>query len=364
MRKKSRVEVLLFKKNFLALFVLFCLFFGVSCNTSKEKGAASKMTESGLQEEDELNACSQTSYSLEGNKIVMEGDCLYYNDPEREGAMYAYNMQTKKEICISKLHGEVYRTTHGLFYLSENEVYKIVASEIVKLCELPGDGEFIDLYQDKVVWAKWNKVQKSSYEYVLKQSICLQNVTEGENVVSVSEPTSKKIYDISGTDDCINDVLFVEDELYIAQESGLYCLNYSTMELRCVFENDIMMLCSDKEDILFKGIDVSVQDKYSLYTFNKKTKIVQKINSTYEPDFAMIKDGMVYYNDGGVMLYDISENEYNILSNDSIYSNQAYTEVAVYNEYIILRHGYGYYFVILNRNCNEIKKLDGTGFYM
>ncbi|MBQ8799103.1 MAG: hypothetical protein IJZ55_06020 [Lachnospiraceae bacterium] len=278
--------------------------------------------------------------------------------------MYAYNMQTKEESCISKLHGEVYKTSNGLFYLSENDVYKIAAPTLEKLCELPEDGEFVDLYRGNVVWTKSSKVQKGSYEYVLKQSIFLHNATESKNVSAVSESDSKKIYDISGATDHIKNVILVEDEFYIAQESGLYCLDYSTMASQCVFENDIVMLCADKKDVLFKGMDESDSDRYSLYTFKTDVKGVQKINSTYEPNFAMIKDGMVYYNDGGIMLFDIPEKEYKVLSKNSIYSNQAYTTVAIYNEYVILRHGYGYYFAILDRSRNEIKKLDGTGFYM
>lgn len=360
----KKIRSILGVKNVFS-FVAICLVLGLAaCNANKEKGIENEMTESGLQKEEVSDACSQTDDSLQSEAFAVEGDYLYYNDPERAGALYAYHMQTGEEILVSGLRGEVYRARNGLFYLSGRMVYKIVASAAEPLCELPEDGEFIDFYRDKIVWVKRNNVEKGLYEYSLKQSVYLHNITT-EAATLVTASASEMMYDISGTDDYIKNAVFTENGVFIAQQTGLYCLDYETRESRCIFEKDIAMLCGDKDDILFKGINPADEDKYSLYTFkSNNTDVMQKIDSTYEPNYAMIKDGTVYYDDDGVMLYDVSEGEYKTLSKDSVYSNQAYTAVDIYGDRVILRHGYGYYFVVLNKCSGNIEKLDGTAFFV
>lgn len=233
-------------------------------------------------------------------EFCVEGDTLYYCDDKREAALYAYHMQTEKETLITSQQGFPYKTSHGCFYLVENQVYGIEGEQLRKLCGLPKDGEFYDYVEGEILLGKRNKFKD---RYVV-QEIFRQKKLALEST-ALSEDASEKLYSVSDTAEGISKVIQVGDMLYIGQNSGLYCVGSKEKEVIRIFDRDVMAL----------------------------------------------------YTDGGIAAYGISSGSSKMLSQKDAASYQDYEMTEFYGDYLILRHGYQYYFAVLDTVAGTIKRV-------
>jgi len=358
MRKKVALSVLAF---------LLCLCFSclagckkVKVQTEGTEGVA--QTESSM-EDFSVGCCDDAPIGYYNEICVIE-DCLYYCDPDRKAALYAYNMKTKEEVCVTELSGQLYNTQRGYFYLSGDFVYRLDGLEAILFCELPEDGDFIGFFHNKIVWAKRERHTEmredgSSRERFARQSIWWQEEEENDSVVKISTEVSKQLYYIPqeqghlGTIGTTEEGIYFEQNMEIAPYNVIYYLPYETKEVKQVMEGELWnVLFYDDKTVLLRAEDHT--GFIHLFRANPITLEIQKLNYSNLSGIVLLQDGKVYYNgDNAIRCYTITDDTYKVLSADR-YSDLDYSEVALYKNYLILRHGYGYSFYVLDMETREI----------
>lgn len=343
-------------RKLLFMISLFNLCAFTACNVHENgKDRRGAVMESNQEENVNKSHDLVQGFNMAQAGIYISDEWLYYCDSERDAALYAYNLHTKEEMCVTELQGIPYKTPHGFFYLVEKKVYEIKAFEAMLLCELPECGEFIDYAQNKVIWTARGNVTVDSFEYYPKQSIHLWK-KDGEGTITRS--SSKMLYDISSGSDSIGDVILINNVLYIGQSNGLYCLDCETMEIECIFENDILHLsASDDEIIIFNGLEDAGGSSYSLYALHLENRLVQKIDHSAGSTFAAVNDGVLYYNSSGIASYDLKDGSYKALSADLTLGRQAYTEATFFENCLVLRNGYNYRMYLYDIRNNTFTSL-------
>lgn len=290
-------------------------------------------------------------------ELCLEGDILYYCDHNREAELYAYNMQTGEEVMIAEQQGYPYKTNHGCFYLIGDFVYEMEGLQLQFLCEVPEDGDFLDYKEGKILWAKRNHFLREDFECFSRQELYLQKRPEGKDDLLLSKEDSEKIYDVSDSTKHFYNVAWMGEKLYIGQGDGLFCLNLAAKEIKQIYDKDIMGVYTDGESLVFKGY-VEGSDYMLLYV-EPETGEVREIDRTLGNVFLLLKDGVVYYRGIGIASYDIRNGSTKKLTEDSQYSHQDYYMAELYGDTMILRHGYGYYFAVLDMITGEVKRVTG-----
>lgn len=292
------------------------------------------------------------SYQME---LCLEGDVLYYCDHNREAELYAYNLQTGEEVMVTEQQGYPYKTNHGCFYLIGDLVYEIEGLQLQFLCEVPEDGEFLDYTEGNILWAKRNRFLREDFEYFSRQELYLQERPEGKDDLLLSKEASEKLYDLSDSTRSFFNVVWMGEKLYIGQGDGLFCLNLAVKEIKQIYNEDIMGVYTDGESLVFKGY-VEGSDYMLLYV-EPETGEVREIDRALGGIFLLLKDGVVYYRGTGIASYDIRNDSAKKISVDSQYSHQDYYMAELYGDTMILRHGYGYYFAVLDMITGEVKRV-------
>lgn len=301
------------------------------------------------------------------NEICVIEDCLYYCDPDRNATLYAYNMKTKEEVCITEQSGKLQKTQRGYFYLSGNLVYQLDGLEVKLFCELPEDGEFLGFFQNKIIWCKSERyVEKrldgGGRERFSRQSILWQEMEDAQSKIEISVEASEQLYSILPEQGCLGMIGVSTEGVYFAQDKesapmcGLYYLSCNTKEVRLVIESDIMGIYDYNEVVLVKGYDSIGYE--CLFLVDTMTQNIQKLKDSEGAFGVLMQDGKIYY-DGAeaIRCYIVEDNSCEVLSEGEIYSHQPYSEMAMYEDYLILRHCYGYYFVVLDLETGEIKQV-------
>lgn len=299
------------------------------------------------------------------NEICVIEDYLYYCDPDRRAALYAYNMKTKEEVCVTEQSGQLYKTQRGYFYLSGNLVYQLDGLEVTLFCELPEGGEFIGFSQNKIVWAKrehYTEILRDGtpFERFARQSILWQKMEDAQSKIEISVEASEQLYSILPEQGHLGMIGVSTEGVYFAQDKesapmcGLYYLSCNTKEVRLVLESDIMGLYDYDDVVLVKGYDSIGYE--CLFLVDTTTQNIQKLKDSEGTFGVLMQDGKIYY-DGAeaVRCYTVEDNSCEVLSEGEIYSYQPYSEIVMYKNYLILRHCYGYYFVVLDLETREIK---------
>lgn len=307
------------------------------------------------------------------NEIYAIGDVLYYCDAERDSALYAHNMKTDEEVLVTSTPGKLYRTQRGNFFLVDNKsVYKVAGSELTLFCEMPEDGEFLDLYQDNIVWVKR---ERHTEEYKIgsktetttlftRQSIWLQEMEDTDEVIRISTEASEEIYHLSEGTGYIGDVGVTSKGVYIErleedtqQPSGLHYLEFGGKEVKFLFEGEVHRIYPTPEEFfLLEGEDETGYD--CLFLLDTKTQEIKKIEGSETADFGLIQDGKVYYGGTAIRCYNIADGSSEILSEGDIYSHQDYSEAVLYGKHLIMRHITGGYFAELDLRNNRIKRVN------
>lgn len=292
------------------------------------------------------------SYQME---ICLEGDILYYCDHNREAELYAYNLKTGEEVMVTEQQGAPYKTSHGCFYLIEGLVYEIEDLQLHFLCKEPENGDFLDYADGKILWAKRNHFTVREFESFSRQVLYLQEGSLVGDDLLLSEEGSEKIYDISDSVNSFFDVAWMGEKLYIGQEDGLVCVNLTTEEKTQVYHRDIMGVYTDGTFLVFESR--ADDPGYRLFYIEPESGQVRKIEDAGGDVFLLLKDGVVYYKSSGIAKYDIESGITEKLTKDSPYSRQDYYMAEIYENTMILRHGYDYYFAEFDVSEGEVKRV-------
>lgn len=302
------------------------------------------------------------------NEICVIEDCLYYCDPDRDAALYAYNMETKEEVRVTKLRGKLYNTQRGYFYLSGDFVYRLDGLKVTPFCELPEDGDFIGFFENKILWTQRERYTVmreggTSLEWFDRQSIWWQETEKSESVVRISTEDSEQLYYIPqeqghlGTIETTEDGIYFEQNMEIAPYSVIYYLPYETKEVKQVMEGELWnVLFYNEKTVLLRAEDHT--GFIHLFRVNPITQEIQKLKNSKLVGFALLQDGKVYYDgeDGEIRCYTITDDTYEVSSNKKG-GRVDFAEAALYKNYLILRHGYGYTFYVLDLETGEIKQV-------
>ncbi len=299
------------------------------------------------------------------NEIYAIGDVLYYCDPERDAALYAHNMKTGGEVLVTSTPGQLYRTQRGNFFLVDTNVYKVAELELTLFCEMPEDGEFLDLYQDNIVWVKRERHTKeykigSKTETVTRftrQSVWLQEMEDTDEAIRVSTEASEEIYHLSREIGYIGDVGVTSEGVYIGLADGMYYSEFGAKEAKCLFEEEIQKIYPTTDEfVMFESYDETGYD--CLFLLDTETREIQKIEGSETSDFALIQDGKLYYDGTAIRSYHIADGSYKVLSEGDLYSAQDYSEAVLYGKHLIMRHITGGYFAELDLRNNRIKRVN------
>ena len=377
MRKKLSFLYLYKIIMFISVLSVFSCFF-VACNledrAEKKEDSVQKNEEQREKEQNKNgNAApnpnsSSASYKYAGQEnIYVLGDWLYYCDHDRSWALYAQNLKTGEEKLVAEEAGTPYQTAHGFFYVQGKMVYEIAGFELKPLCQLPEYGEFEDYVQGKVYWVARYRFTKNGFEYYSRQSLHVQEITSGiaetaeqaelagrieaaerTEAVNISAEASDTVYDISDGTDIIGDVLLLKDTIYIAQSGGLYVLQNGAAEAEHIFNEEIWALYSDGTSVVFR----TENSPYDIYRVLPEGNMVQRLVEEINGTFVFLHEGCIYYNNGAIMSYHLEKESSRVLSDDTGKGNQAYIPAAVYENYLILRHGYGYTMYLFDMEKN------------
>lgn len=201
--------------------------------------------------------------SLEQMNFFCVGDTLYYCDHNRKDVLYAYDMQTEEEVLITEQQGNLYKTSHGYFYIIQgvyDKVYEIRDMQLQLLCEFPKGGEFVDYVDGNIIWTQRRRFMSGDFENFSKQLIYRMKKKDRADAIQVSEDESEKLYDISDSTEIISEVMLVGDWMYIGQEGGLFRKNLVTGAMQQLFCGNVDELYTDKEFIVFVAYDEA--DRY------------------------------------------------------------------------------------------------------
>lgn len=117
-----------------------------------------------------------------------------------------------------------------------------------------------------------------------------------------------------------------------------------------------MSLDTDGEFVVFKGLD-KTDGNYAYYVIEPESFTVQKLENSAGWSVVRVLDGKLYYIDEVIRYYDLKDGSRRDLSEYSTYSHQAYLYADFYENTLILRHGYGYYFVILDMETGTLERV-------
>lgn len=348
------------------IIIMLCLCFFCLVGCKKEKVQTEETEEAAQTEisiEDSDGGCGGTPVDYHNEICVIE-DCLYYCDPDRNAALYAYNMKTKEEVCVTEQSGKLLKTQRGYFYLSGDFVYQVDGLEVTLFCELPEGGEFIGFSQNKIVWAKrehYTEILRDGtpFERFARQSIWWQEMEEEQAVFQISTEASEQLFYISPEQGQVNGVGVATEGIYfdLCKEAssicGLHYLTYETRKVEFVLASELIMTMHFENDLaLVYGSDTTGYDCWFL--IDTKTQEVQKLRNSEGSDYALFHEGKVYYGGKAVWCYTPENDTYEVLSADR-YSDLDYSEAALYKNYLIMRHGYEYSFYVLDMETREIK---------
>lgn len=303
-------------------------------------------------------------------EIYAIGDVLYYCDPERDCALYAHNMKTGEEVLVTSTPGMLYRTQRGNFYVVDyKSVYTVADAELTLFCEMPEDGEFLDLYQDNIVWVKRERhteeyKQRDRQIPFTKQSIWLQEMEDTDEVIRISTEASEEIYHLSRKIGYFGQMGVTSEGIYIEQikgdtqqPSGLYYLEFGAKEAEYLFEEAVLRIYSTPEEFfLFESYDEIGYD--CLFLLDTGTQEIKKIEDSETVGFGLIQDGKLYYDGSAIRCYNLADGSYEVLSEGDLYSYQDYAEAVLYGKHLIMRHITGGYFVVLDMSNNTIKRVN------
>lgn len=279
-----------------------------------------------------------TPYSEE---IYLSGGWLYYDGPRRDAGLFAYNLKTGEKEKITKQQGTLVKTTHGFFYNAGMKVYQINGLSLTLLCVIPKETQLVDYVSGKVYWRK-------ECEALYAGNIDAAGI--------VSEESVKQLYRRAdgGKEQYLQWVKIADDAGYLGRGDGLYFLDFQTLETKCILKGDAYgPVQSMEEEYLFVHSDAEAT---GLYMVSLKDHTVQKIADT-KADFALVFDGMVYYNsNGGTMAYDLQKKSSERLG-DSIWSGAA----AVEGRNLVMRHWTEYDIYLFDLMDGTLKRLIEIG---
>ena len=170
--------------------LIFCFFVFSACGSADKNR---EETEDSSRQPDNRTGGLILPESYSGEIFVSDG-WLYYCDPLRGCALYAYNLKTKEEKLVTDKQGTLYKTYHGGFYLIDREVYEIKDLGLSRLCELPEEGEFVDCCQNKIYWTARRRFTVDSFEQDVPQYLYAWDMDSKD---AVKKDSSECIYDIS-----------------------------------------------------------------------------------------------------------------------------------------------------------------------
>ncbi len=272
-----------------------------------------------------------TPYSKE---IYVSEGWLYYDGPRRDAGLFAYNLETREKVKITKEQGTPLKTKHGLFYHVGMKIYRMDGLSLELLCVIPKETQFVDYVQGKVYWREGGKVL---YEGTINAGGI------------VSEESVRTLYRKTEENGRLSWAKIGDEGAYLARQDGFYYLDFETLETECIFEGDVFGLVQSlEEEYLFAH---SGQEEKELYMVSLKDYTVQKIADT-KTDFALVCDGTVYHNGGGTTAYDLGDGSSKRLG-DGVWSGAA----AIYDHSLIMRHRalYSIYlFDISDGSCERI----------
>lgn len=334
-------------KTVLLLFVTFIFCFLAFSACGYINGSSNETEDSFRQLDDRTGYRIQLPQSFSGEIFVSDG-WLYYCDTLHDGVLYAYGLDTKEKELITDKQGTLYKTCHGGFYLIGSKLYEIKELGLVLLCELPEDGRFVDYYQNKIYWTGERRLASRSYECDFNQYLYVWDMdSEGK----VTKDSSECIYDISATTDNIVSFMILGNAAYLGQTDGMYLLDCATKEVKCIFEREVMgQTYTDGEYIVFKGR--GEDGGYWLYAITMGNDSPQQIWSA-TGTFAAIKDGILYFDNPGLLCYDLSDGSEQTLSFGTGISG-GWGFVDFFGEDMILRHAYGYDIYLFDRSEDKI----------
>lgn len=319
----------------LLMMIIFCFFVFSACGYINRNE-----TEDSSRQPDNRSGGLILSESYSGEIFISDG-WLYYCDPLRDCTLYAYNLKTKEEKLITDRQGTLYKTYHGGFYLIAKELYMIKDLDLSLLCELPEEGEFVDCCQNKIYWTARRRFMVDSFEQAVPQYLYAWDMDSKD---AVAKDSSECIYDISATEHIIGSFLVLDDTVYIGQSDGMYLLDCETKEVKRIFERSTLkqpyigvleQMYTDGEYIVFQGAG-GEEGTYWLYAITPEADSPQEIWAATNT-FTATKEGVLYFNNPGILSYDFKDGSDRRLDGDSKFGGLSYHFVDFFEDCIVLR---------------------------
>lgn len=257
-----------------------------------------------------------TPYSEE---IYVSGEWLYYDGPRRDAGLFAYNLETGEKVKITEQQGTLLKTAHGFYYSVGMKVYEINGLSLELLCVIPKEAVWADYNNGKAYWYGADEVLYAgginAKKWILEESV-------------------QKLYQ-SSADNYIWWVKILDDRAYVGQKYGLNLVDFETLETKCIWDGKmtgVFFQSFDTEYLFVQSLEGDNYERCKLYMVSAEG-VIQKIDDV-SSDFALVQDGTIYYNGGGMMAYDLEDGSKRRLGNGDWTCTAAF-----YDHYIILRHG-------------------------
>ncbi|MDE7212808.1 MAG: DUF5050 domain-containing protein [Lachnospiraceae bacterium] len=274
-------------------------------------------------------------YSAE---ICVSGEWLYYCGSDIDSGLYAYNLETKEKVQITEEQGKPSKTPNGIFYNVGGKIYGIQGLTLEFLCQLPRGAVLVDYDQEKVYWVEG-----------------METLYEGKPDAekTVEKEDAKVLHQISPGEKPILRARIYGEKAYVERMDGLYLVDIPTMETECILEEEISPIASSLEgDSLL--VKVKSSDK-GLYMVFLEDSTVQKLDGP-NVNFALLHDGIVYYNGNGIRSYDLKDGSVKTLSKEGYQDRGgSYAGVAFYDHSLVLRCEFYYEIYLFDIESGEIE---------
>jgi len=245
--------------------------------------------------------------------ILVEDNVLLYCDLKDDGALCAYDMQTKEAYILDYSLGELKRVNAGILYITADSIFQIKGNELIFLCSLPDN--CLRVVELKDNWLYWLVKSGDSYQ------VMRANVTE-EN---------PDYYAIFHTQEDLKDVLLINEKLYLFLDTGTYCMELSTGEQKRLSDLRALDCIQNESFVVFQGYG---EDSRMPYYEILADGSILKISNEGGNVAAIYSGHLIYENGGKVYIYDLSNRKLKYVTD---IDSKIWNRMEVFSDGIILR---------------------------